>query len=320
MAGRPNKTGYAGVTLRTDGGDSVRYRTEIRRKDCRKALGTYKDPLNAAIIYDNAFEELFGGRPNNTDPDEYDPESRITRFGDPELKRLDLTGKVYGRLTVIEFSHSTSNYQSLWRCKCDCGNETLTCTANLNNGKCKSCGCIRKGLNATHGMTGTPEYMAWASLRGRCNNLKDKGYCHYGGRGIKCCERWDKFENFYEDMGPRPSDKHSIDRIDNDGNYEPNNCRWATREVQMSNRRRGKSGFVGVEVQQNKTSTSYMARIVIDHKRMSLGTYSDALSAAIAYDNEAEKSYGIRPNNTNKEDYDPTSRLVRKYKNKEKQN
>jgi hypothetical protein len=94
---------------------------------------------------------------------------------------------------------------------------------------------IRKS-NTTHGMRRTPEYMVWSDMRNRCQNPKNRSWNRYGGRGISVCERWESFSNFIEDMGQRPSNFHEIDRIENDGNYEPTNCRWATASVQNSNK------------------------------------------------------------------------------------
>lgn len=141
---------------------------------------------------------------------------------------------VFGSLTVVSFSHN-SQHGFHWNCRCKCGSVRPVSAYYLRSGKTKSC---RACCRMTHGSRGTVEYKAWGAMLHRCNCESSEVYHNYGGRGIAVCESWRKFENFYADMGPRPTPKHSIDRIDNDGNYEPGNCRWATSKQQHRNKRR----------------------------------------------------------------------------------
>lgn len=155
----------------------------------------------------------------------------------------NLINKTFDRLTVISDSGERSlNYQIMWKCKCVCGNFVNIRTDALISGATKSCGCLRKEkikeANTVHGFSNLPEYGLWYSMIHRCHSSNDSSYKRYGAIGITVCDRWlNSFELFYTDMGPRPSPEHSIDRINNDGNYEPDNCRWATAEEQQNNRK-----------------------------------------------------------------------------------
>lgn len=158
-----------------------------------------------------------------------------------------VVGERFGLLVVTSDNGlRNKHFERVLTCKCDCGNETTAIASRLNYGKKRSCGCLQKNTRQgnhtrTHGDAGVnqaPEYTSWCILRSRCSNPNNNRFKYYGGRGIKVCDRWLKsYENFLADMGRKPSPEHSIDRIDVNGNYEPDNCRWATPIQQRANRR-----------------------------------------------------------------------------------
>lgn len=159
----------------------------------------------------------------------------------PRSTRVDLTGKVYGRLTVIAFRPDDTK-NAHWLCRCRCGRETVVRASCLTTGYTKSCNCLAREAssvrNRKHGLRSRPEYEVWRLMVRRCHDPRSTSYRDYGARGISVCPRWRaSIEAFISDMGPRPSKKHEIDRINNDRGYEPGNCRWTTRLIQSRNKR-----------------------------------------------------------------------------------
>jgi hypothetical protein len=153
------------------------------------------------------------------------------------VKIMDLTGQGFGKWTVLRADESRPKYSI---CQCECGVIHSRKNAQMRWAEkqgiiqsCQSCAAARSGV--THGFTKFPEHKIWYGMKHRCTNPNNIFYPIYGGRGISVCDRWQSFENFFSDMGGRPTPKHSIDRINNDGNYEPNNCRWTTQKVQLRN-------------------------------------------------------------------------------------
>lgn len=157
----------------------------------------------------------------------------------------DLTGRVFGLLTVLRYAGEGPHKAALWVCKCDCGNEHVTLGTTLTRGHIRSCGCYRRHnmrrVATSHGMASSSEYGIWLGVKKRTGDKNNPAFARYGGRGITMCDRWrDSFEIFYKDMGARPTNRHTLERKDNSMGYAPENCEWATYKTQARNRRSNK--------------------------------------------------------------------------------
>ncbi|MFA5391930.1 MAG: AP2 domain-containing protein [Candidatus Omnitrophota bacterium] len=204
------------------------------------------------------------------------------------MKHADLTGMKFEKLTVLgEQGKYEKNGSILWLCQCECGQTTKATASNLKRGGKKSCGCLLKKEGITH----RPEYRCWQNMIKRCTNPSSHNYEYYGGRGIEVCDQWRTFKNFLADMGERPSLLYSVERIDNNGNYEPGNCRWATKTDQNRNIRAQKRSTTGVQgVSFSRGKGKFAARIAVNRKVKHLG-YFDTIEEATEARRKGEIEY-----------------------------
>ena len=181
-------------------------------------------------------------------------------------KRIDLTGKRFGRLTVIGKSHQNKEKRWFYKCQCDCGNIAFVPKNRLDSGVTRSCGCLQKQRSSeaskTHGLRHTKEYRTWSGMKDRCCNKKSKDYIRYGKRGITICKKWlNNFEDFLEDMGQAPSPSHQIDRIDNCGAYSPENCKWSTPKQNARNKSNSKIWDIKGKVFESAMSAAHYFKV-----------------------------------------------------------
>lgn len=180
------------------------------------------------------------------------------------MKFVDRSGQIFGKLTVLEQAGRNNLKKVLWRCKCECGNETVVVSGSLVTGNTTSCGCALKEAITKHGGTGKSSYNTWRAMIRRCTVKTDKDYPRYGGKGVSVCPEWLIYENFVADMG-EPNGDETLDRIDVYGNYTKENCRWAGVKTQNRNvrvRANSKTGYVGVSMVGNK----FMAKVTVGKK------------------------------------------------------
>ncbi|HAR7072747.1 TPA: AP2 domain-containing protein [Staphylococcus aureus] len=199
---------------------------------------------------------------------------------------MDIVGMQFNYLKVLEFYGRNKHKKKLYKCLCTrCGNEKIMIGTAVKNGYSKSCGCLAKdNHHKKHGMTGTLIYHKWKGMKQRCYNHNYDFYNAYGGRGIKVCDEWkDDFMQFYKDMGDVPFKGAELDRIDNDDDYKPSNCRWISHKENSNNRRKyhNKTGYTGVTFKPK--INKYQAQLYKNKKFIYLGVYETAEEAYLAY-------------------------------------
>jgi hypothetical protein len=202
------------------------------------------------------------------------------------MKLVDRTGQVFGKLTVLEQAGRDKLKKVLWRCRCECGNETVVVSGSLVTGNTTSCGC--EGGNFKHGGTGKGSYNTWRAMIRRCTIPTDKDYPRYGGKGVTVCPAWMEYEQFAKDMG-EPQGDETLDRINVYGNYEPDNCRWAGVQTQNRNTRlrvNSTTGYIGVSV----VGKRFLAKITVG-KKSYYSKLCDTVEEAAAARKELERKY-----------------------------
>lgn len=225
---------------------------------------------------------------------------KIEDYIGARFSMLTVTGEMYTQT-------SSGKHARKFKCMCDCGNEHLAFVGMLISGRQKSCGCWKKEKDnqpKSHGMSKSSPYNVWCGIVSRCTSINDDRWEDYGGRGITVCSEWrESFDNFWNDVKDTYQEGLTFDRIDVNGNYNKENCRWTTVSVQNHNKRKlpnCTSKYIGVNF--DKRVNKWISRICVSkNNRKTLGTFSSEYQAALAYDNASEVIYGDRPNKTNKE-------------------
>lgn len=206
-------------------------------------------------------------------------------------KKVEMIGREFGRLKVLE--EDKSKRKKSWICECSCGEVTTVSSSNLLSEGTRSCGCLAIELNTTHGMSRTPTYRTWLGMIHRCNNPKHTFFKNYGARGITVCDKWLKFEGFFEDMGLRPRGL-TLERKNNELGYFKGNCCFADRTTQARNRRLQKNNITGVTgVSLHKPTRKYMATICVSKKKKYLGLFISIHEAAKARKAGEQKYWGV---------------------------